>query len=351
VDRLVNLAEFEALAAQRLERGAYDYYAGGANDEITVRENRAAFDRISLAYRVLVDVSHRSLATFVLGVEMSMPVILAPTAMHGMADVDGERATARAAAVAGVVMTMSSLASVSIEDVAAAAPAAPKWFQLYVYDDRAKTEQLVKRAYESGFRAIVLTVDVPILGRRERDLRNTFAFPDDVTAVNLVDIGHGHGTPAQVLLQDPSLSWDDLPWLASLAPLPLIVKGIVSADDAARAVAMGAAAVWVSNHGGRQLDTSVPTIDALPGVADAVGGRVPVIVDGGVRRGTDVVKALALGASAVAIGRPQLWGLAVGGEEGVRRVLELLRDELSLAMALCGSRTPAEIDRSLIAVR
>ena len=194
----------------------------------------------------------------------------------------------------------------------------------------------------------MLTVDVPVLGHRERDLRNAFTFPGDVAAANLIGIGRGYGSPAEILVQDESLSWDDLPWLKSLSPLPLVVKGIVRADDAARAVDQGAAAVWVSNHGGRQLDTAVASLDALPGVVAAVAGRVPVILDGGVRRGTDVLKALALGAAAVAIGRPQLWGLAAGGADGVRRVVEMLRDELSLAMALAGCRTIGEIDPSLV---
>ena len=345
----VNLSEFEAIAASRLDRGAYDYYAGGANDEITLAENRAAWDRIRLAYRVLVDVADRDPRTTLLGTELSMPVVLAPTAMQRMAHPEGELATARAAAAAGTVMTLSTIASSTIEDVAAAAPGAPRWFQLYVYEERSKSEQLIKRAHAAGYEAIALTVDAPVLGRRERDVRNDFVFPPSLTAANLVDIGREHGSPAEILVQDERLCWDDLPWLRSLSPLPLVVKGIVRADDAARAVASGAAAVWVSNHGGRQLDTTIATVDALPAIVEAVDGRVPVIVDGGVRRGTDVIKALALGASVVAIGRPVLWGLAAAGEDGVSRVLSLLRDELSQAMALCGCRTVADIDRSLIA--
>jgi len=345
----VNLSEYEAIAASALDRGAYDYYAGGANDEITLAENRSAWDRVRLAYRVLVDVAGRDLRTSLLGADLSMPVVIAPTAMQRMAHPDGELATARAAASFGTVMTLSTIASSTIEDVAAAAPGAPRWFQLYVYDERSKSEQLIKRAYAAGYGAIVLTVDATVLGRRERDVRNDFAFPQELTAANLVDIGREHGSPAEILVQDEHLSWDDLPWLRSLSPLPLIVKGVVRADDAARAVEMGASAVWVSNHGGRQLDTSIATADALPAVVHAVARRVPVIVDGGVRRGTDVIKALALGAAAVAIGRPVLWGLAAAGQDGVARVLSLLHDEISQAMALCGCRTVADIDRSLIA--
>jgi 4-hydroxymandelate oxidase len=345
----VNIEEFEAIARDRLDRGAFDYYAGGADDEITLRENREAFRRLALRYRVLVDVSNLDTRTTFFGHTLSFPAILAPTAMHRMAHPDGERATARAAAAAGLLHTLSSVSSVSIEDVAAAAPSLPRWFQLYVYTNRAKSKDLVSRAYESGYEGIVLTVDLPRLGRRERDMRNAFAFPEGVAAVNLSDIDKDTGTPLEILDQDPALSWDDLAWLGSLAPLPIILKGIVRADDAVRAIEHGAAAVWVSNHGGRQLDTAIASLDALPPIVDAVAGRVPVVVDGGVRRGTDIVKALALGANVVAIGRPQLWGLAAGGEDGVRRVLEMLREEFALAMALCGCASVAGITRDLIA--
>jgi 4-hydroxymandelate oxidase len=348
VDNPVNLDDFEEIARERLDPGMFDYYAGGADDEVTIRANREAFRRCFLKYRVLVDVRSRDLRTSLLGNELSFPVILAPTAIQRGAHPDGERAVARAALEAGVIQTLSTVSSVALEDVAAAAPGAPRWFQLYVYDDRAKSEQLIKRAHAAGYGAIVLTVDLPVLGRRERDMRNAFTFPPGVVAVHLEDIDHATGTPAAVLDQDEGLSWKDVPWLMSLSPLPLVLKGIVRGDDAARGVESGAAAIWVSNHGGRQLDSSIATLDALPEVVEAVAGRVPVILDGGVRRGTDVVKALALGASAVAIGRPQIWGLAAEGADGVRRVLEMLREEVSLAMALCGCRTVAEIDRSLV---
>ena len=347
----VNVEEFEALARERLEKSVYDYFAGGAEDEVTVRANREAFRRLWLRYRVLVDVSRVDSSSTLLGVPLAFPVILAPTALHRMAHPEGEKATARAAQAAGVLMTLSTISSVTLEEVAAAAPAGPRWFQLYCFEDRAETEALVARAHRAGYRAVVLTVDAPILGRRERDLRNPFLVPAGVAPAHSPRVprtSEGQWPLASVIGQ-PALAWKDVAWVRSLSPLPLILKGIVRGDDAARAIDAGAAAVWVSNHGGRQLDTAVPTAEALTEIVRAVGGRAPIIVDGGVRRGTDVVKALALGASAAAIGRPQLWGLAAQGEEGVRRVLDMFRDELVLAMALSGCRSIAEIDRSLVA--
>ncbi len=345
----VNLDEFEEAARARLEKPVYDYYTGGAEDEVTVRANREAFQRRRLRYRVLVDVTRVETTASLLGVPLSLPVILAPTALHRLAHPEGEKATARAAASAGTLMTLSTVSSVTLEEVAAAAPAGARWFQLYCYEERDDTEALVRRAHRAGYGAIVLTVDAPILGRRERDVRNAFTVPAGLTAHPArVSRAEGGQWPLSSLIGQPSLSWRDVDWIRGICPLPLVIKGIVRGDDAARAVEAGAAAVWVSNHGGRQLDTAISTADALSDVVHAVGGRVPVIVDGGIRRGTDVVKALALGASAAAIGRPQLWGLAAAGEEGVRRVLEMLREELALAMALSGCRSIAEIDRSLV---
>lgn len=349
----VNVEEFEAVAREKLPQGIYDYYAGGAGDEITLAENRAAFRRRMIKYRVLVDVRDRDLSCSLLGHTLPFPVILAPTALHKMAHPEGETATARGAAAAGTLQTLSSISSTSLEEVAASAPGAPRWFQLYCYTDRSVSEMLVKRAYEAAYSAIVLTVDVPYLGNRERDARNLFTIPDGVTLANLGTLpGKTEGGPATVhdiLLHDPGLTWDDIGWVRSLTPLPLVVKGLVRADDAERAVDMGADGIWVSNHGGRQLDSSIASLDALPEIVQTVGKRAAVIVDGGIRRGTDVLKAIALGADAVAIGRPQLWGLAASGADGVRIVLEMLRDELSLAMALTGSRSLAEIDGSLLA--
>lgn len=346
----LNLDELEAAARDLLEPGVYGYYAGGADDEVTLRGNREAFRRLRLLYRVLVDVSARVPATRLLDVPLSFPVVLAPTALHRMAHPDGERATARAAARCGVLMTLSSITSVPLQDVAAAAPDAPRWFQLYHFKDRGLTRALVESAATAGYGALVVTVDAPLLGRRERDLRAPFVMPPGVSAVHFagVEPNPSGATPIAQLISQQSFSWNDLDWLRSLSRLPVLLKGIVRADDARRAVELGVDALWVSNHGGRQLDTAIPTAEALPAVVQAVAGRVPLIVDGGIRRGTDVLKALALGASAAAIGRPQLWALAVGGEDGVVAMLEMLREEFSLAMALAGCASLKEIDGSLV---
>lgn len=352
----LNLAEIEAAARERLTALAYEYYVGGANDEVTVRENRSAFERLALRYRVLVDVSRRSTQTSVIGQSIELPVLLAPTAFHRLACDEGEIAAARAASTAGTIMILSTASTCTIEDVGAVP--GPKWFQLYVYSDRSLTETLIARAEAAGMTAIVLTVDAPMLGRRERDLRNRFHLPDGVRLANVpssgsVPIPTGHGESGLAIHFasgiDASLTWRDVEWLRSRTRLPVLIKGIVRGDDAARAIDHGAAGIIVSNHGGRQLDTAIPTIRALPEVVDAVAGRADVLLDGGVRRGTDVIKAIALGARAVLVGRPVVWGLAAGGEAGVRRVLDLLRSEIDLAMALCGCPTVADISRDLIA--
>ena len=355
----VNLFDYEALAAERLSTMALDYFRGGAGDEITLRENRAAYERLRLLPRVLVDVSQRDLRTTVLGTPMAFPVIVAPTAFQRLAHPEGEVATARGAGAAGVVMTLSSLATASIEQVAAAADDL-LWFQLYVYRDREVTRDLVQRAEAAGARALVLTVDAPLLGRRERDVRNRFALPPGLTVANLTGAGLGALTAAGAesglaayftSRLDASLTWRDVDWLRGITRLPVIVKGVHRPDDARLAVEHGVAGVIVSNHGARQLDTVPAGIEMLPPIVEAVAGRVEVLVDGGVRRGTDVVKALALGARAVLVGRPIIWGLAVDGEAGVRRVLEMLRGELDLALALCGCPDVASVDRSLVVGR
>jgi 4-hydroxymandelate oxidase len=365
---LLTIDDLHALAAERLPRMAYDYYASGADDERTLGDNEAAWRRIRLRPRCLVDVDRRDLATTVLGRAVSMPVLVAPTAFQRLAHPDGECATARAAAAEGTVMTLSTLSTCTLEEVAAAgerltdAPGADalggRWFQLYVYRDRGVTRSLVERAEAAGFDAVVLTVDAPFFGRRLRDVRNGFALPDGLTVANLAPRGMGavgavegsSGLSAYIAsMLDQTLTWRDVDWLRSVTRLPLVVKGIVRGDDAARALEHGAAGVVVSNHGGRQLDTTIATADALPEVVDAVGGRAEVYVDGGVRRGTDVLKALALGARAVLVGRPVLWGLAVDGEAGVRHALGMLRAELSLALALAGCATLHEITRDLCA--
>ena len=351
----LNLAEIEEAARERLGTMAYEYYVGGANDEVTVSENRSAFDRLALRYHVMVDVSRRSTKTTVLGTPLEMPVLVAPTAFQRLACDDGELATARAAAAAGTVMILSTASTCSIEDVAAID--GPKWFQLYVYSDRGLTKALVERAEACGMEAVVLTVDAPVLGRRERDLRNRFHLPSGIRLANVpssgsvpMPTGHGESGLANHFASgiDASLTWKDIDWLHSITKMPVLIKGIVRGDDAIQAVEHGVAGIIVSNHGGRQLDTAIASIRALPEVAEAVAERAEVLVDGGVRRGTDVIKALALGARAVLLGRPVVWGLAAGGENGARRVLDLLRAEIDLAMALCGCPTIDDISRDLV---
>ncbi|HEX5076477.1 MAG TPA: alpha-hydroxy acid oxidase [Gemmatimonadaceae bacterium] len=351
----LNLAEIESAAKERLTALAYEYYVGGANDEVTVRENRSAYDRLSLRYHVLVDVSHRSTKTTVLGGPVEFPVLIAPTAFQRLACEDGEMATARAAKATGTVMIVSTASTCTIEDVAAVG--GRQWFQLYVYADRGLTKSLVERAEACGMGALVLTVDAPVLGRRERDLRNRFHLPAGVRLANVPSSGSvptptGHGEPGLgtnfASGIDAALSWRDVDWLRSITRLPVLIKGIVRGDDAARAVDHGAAGIIVSNHGGRQLDTAIASVRALPEVVDAVAGRAEVLLDGGIRRGTDVIKAIALGARAVLVGRPVVWGLAADGEAGAKRVLDLLRAEVDLAMALCGCPTIGDISRDLV---
>jgi len=354
----INIFDFEKRAQACLQKNTCDYYASGAHDEITTQENHTAYDRLRLQYRVLVDVSERTTKTTVAGHELAMPVMIAPTAFHRLACEDGELATAGAAERAGTVMILSSLSNTDIEAVIDATEA-PVWFQLYVYRDRPATEALVRRAEAAGAQALVLTVDAPRLGSRERDVRNHFHLPDGLEVKNLVASGYGEVARQQMSesglaayfasLIDPSLSWRDIAWLRSITKLPIWIKGIVRADDAQRAVDYGAAGVVVSNHGGRQLDTAVATIEALPMIADAVDGRIPILIDGGIRRGTDVLKAVALGADAVLLGRPILWGLAAGGRRAAARVLELLRREFDLAMALAGCASVEDITRDLVA--
>ena len=354
---LLNLFDYERAAAECLAEPTLGYLTGGANDELTLRANRAVFDTIALRYRTMVDVSVRDLRTSVLGTPIAFPVVIAPTAMQRLAHSEGECATARAAARLGTVMIVSTTATTGLAEVCVAT-SAPKWFQCYIYRDRGVTRALLERAREVGYRAIVLTVDAPMLGRRERDVRNGFHLPEGLRLPNADLAGEGElselsgdSALAQHLARthDSALTPKDVAWIRDLTGLPVVVKGIVRGDDAQRAVDHGASAIAVSNHGGRQLDTAVAAIRALPGVAEAVGDRVEVYVDGGIRRGTDVIKAIALGARAVLLGRPVLWGLAVNGEEGVVGVLSLLRDEIDLAMALCGCPNVSEITRDLVA--
>jgi isopentenyl diphosphate isomerase/L-lactate dehydrogenase-like FMN-dependent dehydrogenase len=343
-DRFVNVDDYAEAARERLEPGPYDYVAGGAGDEHTLRGNAAAFERWELRPRVLVDVGTVTTATTVLGTEVALPLLVAPTAFQRLCDPEGELATARAAASAGTVMTLSTLSSVTPAELAAAAPGATQWFQLYWSRDRGFTQGLVEAAVEAGFAALMLTVDLPVAGRRERDVRAAFALPADLPLPNIPkELRREDFHQALHAVVDDTLTWRDLEWLQSICPLPLVVKGILTAEDALLAAEHGAAAVVVSNHGGRQLDGVPPALDVVPEVADAVGERVEVLVDGGIRRGTDVLKALALGARATLSGRAVLFGLAARGEEGAAHVLELLRNELQLGLKLLGCTSPDEV--------
>ncbi len=344
---LLNVGDYEREAERLLEPGAFGYFAGGADDELTLRDNVAAFSRWQLRPRVLVDVSEVTTATTVLGREVSMPVLVAPTAFQRLAHADGEAATARAAAGAGTVMCQSTLSSVTPGELATSAPGARLWFQLYWSRDRGFTAELLASVVEAGFEAIAFTVDVPAVGRRERDLRAAFELPQGLGLPNLPgSLARQDFHAALSEIADTTLTWRDLEWLRETCPLPVVLKGILSAEDALLAAEHGAAGVIVSNHGGRQLDGVAASLDALPEVADAVGERVEVLVDGGVRRGTDVVKALALGARAVLVGRPVIWGLAVGGESGAQEMLELLQRQLALGLTLLGCRSPGEVTRA-----
>ncbi|KAK4744729.1 hypothetical protein SAY87_011041 [Trapa incisa] len=350
---ITNVMEYQEMAKQKLPKMIYDYYASGAEDQWTLKENRDAFSRILFRPRVLIDVSGIDMTTTVLGFKISMPIMIAPSAMQKMAHPDGEYATARAASAAGTIMTLSSFATSSVEEVASTGPGI-RFFQLYVFKDRNVVAQLVKRAERAGFKAIVLTVDTPRLGRREADIKNRFTLPPHLTLKNFegLDLGKldktdDSGLASYVAGQvDRTLSWKDVKWLQTITSLPILVKGVMTAEDARLAIQAGAAGIIVSNHGARQLDYVPATIMALEEVVKAVQGRLPVFLDGGVRRGTDVFKALALGASGILIGRPVLFSLAAEGEAGVKKVLQMLRDELELTMALCGCRSLKEITRN-----
>jgi 4-hydroxymandelate oxidase len=324
-----------------MEPAYWEYYYGGSDDEVTLRDSRAAYERIRLRPRVLVDVSNCDTRTNVLGTPVGMPILVAPMALHCLAHPEGECATAQGAGMAGTLMIASTTATRNIEEIAEAATG-PLWFQLYIYPSLEVAAKLVRRAEAAGYRAIVLTVDLPRLGRREKDIRNNVTIPPSpYYEANFVDV-EKEGQ------RWVPLTWESLSWLRSITSLPILLKGILTAEDAVLAVEHGVDGIVVTNHGGRQLDTAIPSIEALPEVVEAVAGRCEVYLDGGIRRGTDVLKALALGARAVLVGRPVLWGLAVNGAEGVCHVLELLRNELELDMALAGRPTLDSIDRSLV---
>jgi 4-hydroxymandelate oxidase len=348
----LNLCEYEAIARSRLPKEVYDYYAGGAGDEITLEASREAWSQVRLRPRILVDVSTCDMATTILGQPSSMPVMLAPCALNLMAHPDGELGVARAAAEAGIIQVLSTISAFSVEDVAAASTG-PKWFQLYCYRDRSITEALVRRVEAAGYAALCLTVDVAVPGVRERDARNRFKIPPGMRIANfahvVTDNPDGSALEKYASRQyDPSLTWDSIEWFRAITKLPIVLKGVLSAEDAALAVEHGVDGIIVSNHGGRQLDGTVTTCEALAEISDAVAGKVELYVDGGIRRGTDVLKALALGARAVLIGRPYLWALAADGEAGVSRMLEMVKEEIRVSMGLAGCCTLADIGPALI---
>lgn len=348
----VNLGEFEAIAREKLPQASYDYFAGGAADEVTLRENRLAYERISLLPRVLRGGRERSSATTVLGVPVRFPALVAPIAYQQVADPDGEIATAGAVAAVGTGMCLSSLSTKGLEEVAeASGPERPLFFQLYPYRDRALTDEIVLRAQAAGCKALVVTVDVAVHGRREREYRNEFVLPDECE-LPCVPVPEGHDgplSPHEVSgLMQPDLSWQDIERFIALSDLPVVVKGVLSPQDASIAASLGVAGLVVSNHGGRQLDTTPATIDVVEEVAAAVGDQLEVLVDGGIRRGSDVVKAVALGARAVLVGRPVVWGLAAGGQAGVEAVLALIEAEIDETLALCGCATLDEVTPELL---
>jgi 4-hydroxymandelate oxidase len=350
---MVDVSDYERLAPSRVSKMAWEYISAGAGDEHTVRWNHEAYQRLRLRPRNLIDVSRLDLRVTLLGRELAFPILLAPTAYHRLVHPEGELATVRGASAAQATMVLSSFATTSLEDVAAVAKT-PLWFQLYVQPDRGFTRELVQRAAAAGYQALVVTVDSPVSGIRARETRNRFTLPEGMERANLKSLVTAKGAQRAgeetiySTVQDPTLTWKDIAWLRSLTPLPVLLKGVMNAPDAGRAVDEGVAGLMVSNHGGRVLDTVPATIEALPEVVEKVGGRLPVLVDGGIRRGTDVLKAIALGASAVLIGRPYLYGLAVGGADGVARVVNILRREFEMAMALTGRTSIKEIDRSVI---
>ncbi|MCL4254652.1 MAG: alpha-hydroxy-acid oxidizing protein [Anaerolineae bacterium] len=352
-----NICDFEPIARQKMRHDHFEYYVGGSDDEITLRENRDAFGRILLRPRMLRDSSNRDLSVTVLGQKFDLPFMVAPMALAKLAHPQGESAVARAAKSRGVGVVLSTISTIPLEEIAEIRPN-PLWFQLYVYKDRAITRDLVSRAQESGYGALVVTVDTPYLGKRERDMRNPLQIPEEYVVANLRKpdaprMGEARpdtGLNTVIARYDDSLTWKDMEWLASITNMPVLVKGVLRGDDAKLAVEHGMKGVVVSNHGGRQLDTAIATISALPDVVAGVDGKADVLLDGGVRRGTDILKALALGAKAVLVGRPIYFALAAGGETGVLQAFDLLRDEFDLALALCGVHRADNIPHDILAI-
>ncbi|HEY2260972.1 MAG TPA: alpha-hydroxy acid oxidase [Solirubrobacteraceae bacterium] len=350
MDGLISLADFERAAAAALDPAAHSYVAGGASSEITLRDNQAAWKRLAIRPRMLVGVGQRDLSVELLGRRRPHPVLIAPTAFQRLAHPEGEEATARGAAATETILCLSTLATTTPEVTAQAAPGADRWFQLYVFTDRGVSSELVARAAAHGYEALVVTVDLPVPGVRERELRTEVRAGDASQVWGAAAAGvSGAMTPRQFgQLVDPDLNWSDIERFVAESPLPVLLKGILTAEDAVLAAEHGVAGVIVSNHGARQLDTVLAGADALPEIADAVGDRLDVLVDGGIRHGSDVLKALALGARAVLIGQPAIWGLAVAGADGVRRVVEILLSEFDTALALAGAPRATDLNRCFV---
>ncbi len=344
---VITLTDVERLAAERLDPGWYDYFAGGAGDERTLRANVEAFRRRALRQRVLAGIEQASTAATVLGHRLAAPVLVAPVAYQRRAHPDGEEGMARAAEAAGAGFCLSTFATASPADVSAAAPRCVRFLQVYVLRDRGVTNELIAQALDAGFTAVVVTVDLPVLGARDRERRTAWTLPeDDLPAVRYA---RERGWVPGELWLDPALDWAYVERLASSLPVPVVVKGVLDAEDARLAAEHGVAGIVVSNHGGRQLDGVPASVDALPAIVEAAGDRLEILLDGGVRRGSDVLVALALGARAVLVGRQALWGLAAAGEEGAQAVLELLRDELRVALHLTGCASCAQIGPQVLA--
>ncbi|XP_076234394.1 hydroxyacid oxidase [Calliopsis andreniformis] len=357
MNQFICIEDYEKYAEKHLPPSVRDYYNSGAGEQYSLRMNLEAFRKYRIRPRFLRDVSQRDLSTTVLGEKISMPLGVAPAAMQRMAHPDGECANAKAAEAAGTVFTLSTISTSSIEEVAQAAPSGIKWFQLYIYNDRKITLDLVKRAERAGFKALVLTVDAPLFGDRRADIRNKFSLPSHLrlgnfdgemsNKINSAKTGSGLNEYVTSLF-DASLSWEHVKWLKSVTKLPIVLKGILTPEDALLAIESGAKAIVVSNHGARQVDSIPATIEALPEIVEAVNGRIEIYMDGGVRQGIDVFKALALGAKMVFVGRPMLWGLSHAGEQGARQVLEIFRKEIDLAFALTGCKSVKDVKKDMV---
>lgn len=346
-----NISDYEEDAKLKMDRAAYDYVAGGSGSEQTVRDNEAIFSSVKIIPRMLtgVDVPNTEIEMF--GSKLNAPIFIAPMAFHKLAHAEGELATARAAKAQGVISVTSTMSTVGLEEIV---PENPEfsWFQLYIFKNRNITQSLVYRAETAGYKALVVTVDVPQMGIRERDIRNQFKLPPHLHPANFIDFTNKSTTETVINFTaatfDPNLTWDDIAWLQTITTLPIIIKGILSPDDIKIALEYNVAGIILSNHGGRQTDSAVTALEMLPEAVNIIQGRIPVMIDGGIRRGTDIFKALSLGATAVLIGRPIIWGLASGGQSGVQNVISLLHKELALTMQCCGCKNINDITHKYV---